>query len=98
LEASAGNTLELIGIGNDFLNRTQMAQPLSKMIKIWDYMKLKTSAQQKIYSQNCRGCPQNGKKSLSAVYLTRIHNQIYRELKNQAPQKSKTQRRNGQMN
>jgi hypothetical protein len=35
----AGNTLELIGIGNDFLNRTQMAQQLRERIDKWDYMK-----------------------------------------------------------
>jgi hypothetical protein len=38
----AGNTLELIGIGNNFLNRTPMAQQLRKTIDKWDYMKLKT--------------------------------------------------------
>jgi hypothetical protein len=38
----AGNTLELIGIGNDFLNRTQMTQQLREMTDKWDHMKLKT--------------------------------------------------------
>jgi hypothetical protein len=38
----AGNSLEAIGIGNDFLNRTQMAQQLRKRIDKWDYMKLKS--------------------------------------------------------
>jgi hypothetical protein len=33
--------LELIGIVNDFLNRTQMAQQLRERIKNWDYTKLK---------------------------------------------------------
>jgi hypothetical protein len=33
-----GNTLELTGIGNDFLNRTQMAQQLRERIDKWDYM------------------------------------------------------------
>jgi hypothetical protein len=28
----AGNTLELIGVGNDFLNGTQMAQQLRKRV------------------------------------------------------------------
>jgi hypothetical protein len=31
-----GNTLELIGIANDFLNRTQMAQQLREKIDKWD--------------------------------------------------------------
>jgi hypothetical protein len=43
-----GNTLELTGIGNDFLNRTQTAQQLREKIDRWDYMKLKKApAQQK---------------------------------------------------
>jgi hypothetical protein len=33
----ARNTLELTGIGNDFLSRTQMAQKLRKRIDKWDY-------------------------------------------------------------
>jgi hypothetical protein len=35
------NTLEFIGIGNNFLNRTQRAQQLRERIDKWDYMKLK---------------------------------------------------------
>jgi hypothetical protein len=62
-----GNTLELIGIGNDFLNRTQKTQKLGDRIDKWDYMKLK----QKKWSLNQRGCPQNGRKCLPAIYLTR---------------------------
>jgi hypothetical protein len=38
----AGNTLELINIVNDFLNRIQMAQQLRERIDKWDYMKLKS--------------------------------------------------------
>jgi hypothetical protein len=37
------NTLELIGIGNDFLDKLQMAQQLRERIDKWDYMKLKSS-------------------------------------------------------
>jgi hypothetical protein len=33
VQEEAGNTLELIRIGNDFLNRTQMAQQLKEMIE-----------------------------------------------------------------
>jgi hypothetical protein len=38
VQKRAGNTLELIGIGNDFLNRTQIAQQLREKIDKWDYM------------------------------------------------------------
>jgi hypothetical protein len=42
VEKGAGNTLELIGIGKDFLNRTPAAQQLRERMDIWDYMKLKS--------------------------------------------------------
>jgi hypothetical protein len=32
----AGNTLELIGTGNEFINRTQMAQQLRERTDKWD--------------------------------------------------------------
>jgi hypothetical protein len=38
VQERAGNTLELIGIGNDFLNKTQQ---LRERIDKWDYMKFK---------------------------------------------------------
>jgi hypothetical protein len=36
------NTLEAISIGNEFLDRTQIAQQLRERIDKWDYMKLKS--------------------------------------------------------
>jgi hypothetical protein len=42
VQERAGNALEAIGIGKDFLSRTQMAQQLRERIDKWDYMKLKT--------------------------------------------------------
>jgi hypothetical protein len=36
-----GNTLELIGIGKDFLNGTPAAQQLRDSIDKWDFIKLK---------------------------------------------------------
>jgi hypothetical protein len=38
----AGNTLEAIGIGNNFLNRNQMTQRLREKNDKWDYMKSKS--------------------------------------------------------
>jgi hypothetical protein len=40
----AGNTLETISIGKDFLSRTQVAYQLRESIDKCDYIKLKTSA------------------------------------------------------
>jgi hypothetical protein len=42
VQVTAGHTLELIGTGNDFLNRTQIAQQLRERVDKQDYMKLKT--------------------------------------------------------
>jgi hypothetical protein len=41
-ENSAGNTLELMDMGSDFLNRTQMAQQLRERIDKCDYTKLRS--------------------------------------------------------
>jgi hypothetical protein len=47
VQERVANTLEIIGIGNDFLNRTQMEQQLRERIDKKDHMKIKASAQQK---------------------------------------------------
>jgi hypothetical protein len=44
VQERAGNTLELIEIGNDFLNRTQMIQQVKERIDKWSYMKFKTTS------------------------------------------------------
>jgi hypothetical protein len=67
IQERARNALEEIGIGNDFLSRTQMVQQLREKINKWDYMKLKASEQQKKWFLNWRDCPQNGRKSLLAI-------------------------------
>jgi hypothetical protein len=38
----SGKILELIGIGSDFLHRTQMTQKLREKIDKWDYIKLES--------------------------------------------------------
>jgi hypothetical protein len=38
----AGNSLELIGIGKDFLNRTPPAHQLRERMSKWDFIKLKS--------------------------------------------------------
>jgi hypothetical protein len=48
----AGNTLKVIGIGKDFLNRTPAAQQLRGRMNKWDFIKLISSAQQKKWSLN----------------------------------------------
>jgi hypothetical protein len=41
VQERAGNILEAIGIGKDYLSRTQLAQQLKERVEKWDYMKLK---------------------------------------------------------
>jgi hypothetical protein len=41
LEERIEKTLELIGIGKNFLNRNLILQHLREMFNKWDYMKLK---------------------------------------------------------
>jgi hypothetical protein len=40
VQKTAGNTLEAIGIGNNFLIRTPPGQQLRERMDKWDYMKL----------------------------------------------------------
>jgi hypothetical protein len=42
VQEGAGNTLELIGIGKDFLNRTPAAQQQRERMDKWDFIKLKS--------------------------------------------------------
>jgi hypothetical protein len=64
----AGNTMELIGTGND-INRTQMAQQLRESIDKLDYLKLKSLCTTKKWSVNQSGCPQNRRNSLPDIHL-----------------------------
>jgi hypothetical protein len=41
VQERAENTVEAIGIGKDFLRRTQAAQQLREWMDKWDYMKFK---------------------------------------------------------
>jgi hypothetical protein len=42
VQEGAGNTLELIGIGEDFLRRTPAAQQLRERMDKWDFIKLQS--------------------------------------------------------
>jgi hypothetical protein len=42
VQEGAGNTLELIGISKEFLNRTPAAQQLRERMEKWDFIKLKS--------------------------------------------------------
>jgi hypothetical protein len=52
VQERAGNILEIIGISNEFLSKTQMAHQVRERINKWDYIKLKIFSQKKKWSPN----------------------------------------------
>jgi hypothetical protein len=81
VQERVGNTLEVIGIGKDFLNRTLAAQQLREIIDKWDLIKLKSFRMTKVVSKLKRP-PQIGRKILvSYTSDKRLITRIYRELK-----------------
>jgi hypothetical protein len=52
VQKRAENTLEAIGIGKDFLNRTLAAQQLRERMNKWDNIKLKSFCTTKKWSLN----------------------------------------------
>jgi hypothetical protein len=68
VQERAENTLELIIIGNDFLNRTQMAQPLREKFDKWDYMKLKSFYTTKEMVSKLKRLPKVWERNLYQVY------------------------------
>jgi hypothetical protein len=69
MQERAENTMALIIIGNNFLNRMQMAQQLRDRIDKWNYLKLRSFCTRK--QMVWRGSPQNGRKALPDTHLTR---------------------------
>jgi hypothetical protein len=82
VQERAGNTLELIGIGKDFLNRTQMAQQLRERIDTWNYIKLQIFGTTKeMISKLKRPHTEWEKIFASYTYDKGLITRIYRELK-----------------
>jgi hypothetical protein len=63
-------TIELIGTGNDFFNRTQMAQQQRVMTDKWDYMKLKSLYTTKEMVSKLKRLATEWKKNLPAIHQT----------------------------
>jgi hypothetical protein len=64
----AGNTLETIGAGKDFLSRTPAAQQLREQMDKWDYMKLKSFCTTKEMVSKLKQLPTAGRKYLLAIH------------------------------
>jgi hypothetical protein len=77
-----GETLEHIGIGNNFLNRTLIALQLRERIDKWDYMKLKGFCMAKEMVTKFKRLPTEWEK-IFANYTSnkRLVTRIYRMLK-----------------
>jgi hypothetical protein len=92
VQERVGNTLEAIGIGKDFLSRTQVAQQVRERVDKWDYMKLKTFCKTKEMVSKLKRPPTEWEKIFASYVSDKgLITKIYRELKNKTPPKSMNQ-------
>jgi hypothetical protein len=79
----AGKTLEAIGIGKDFLNRTPAAQQLRERTDKWYYMKLKNFHTTEEMVSKLKRPPTELEKIFASYTSDRgLITRMYRELKN----------------
>jgi hypothetical protein len=82
VQERTGNTLEAIGIGKDFLSRTQVAQQLREKMDKWDYMKLKSFCTTKQMVSKLKRPPTEWEKIFAGYTSDKgLITRIYRELK-----------------
>jgi hypothetical protein len=81
VQEGAGNTLELIGIVKDFLNRTPAAQQLRERMDKWEFIKLKSYYTKEMVSKLKRPPTEWEKVFASYTSDKRLITRIYRELK-----------------
>jgi hypothetical protein len=82
IQERAGNTLEVIGIGKDFLNRTPAAQQLRERIDKWDFIKLKSFCTTKEMVSKLKKPPTEWEKIFPSYTSDKwLITRIYRELK-----------------
>jgi hypothetical protein len=78
VQKRAVNTLEVIGIGKSFLNRTPPAQQVRERMDKGDYMKLKSFCTTKEMVSNLKRLPTEWEK----IFIRGLVTRICRELKN----------------
>jgi hypothetical protein len=71
----AGNTLEAIGIGKDFFNRTPAAQQLRERMEKWDYIKLKSFCTTKEIASKLKRPPTEWEKIFARYTSDKTDNQ-----------------------
>jgi hypothetical protein len=76
LQEAVGNTLEQIGIGNDFLNKTQRAQHLRQTMNKWDCIKLKSFCTAKEIVTRLKRQPTEWEKIFASYLLIQQGNNI----------------------
>jgi hypothetical protein len=82
LKEGAGNTLEQIGIGKVFLNRTPAAQQLRERMYKWDFIKLKSLCTTKEMVSKLKRPPTEWEKIFVTYTSDKgLITRIYRELK-----------------
>jgi hypothetical protein len=82
LQEGAGNTLELIGTGKDFLNRTPAAQQLRERMNKWDFIKLKSFCTTKEMVSKLKIPPTEWEKIFASYTSDKgLMTRIYRELR-----------------
>jgi hypothetical protein len=83
VQERAGNTLEVIGLGKEFLSRTSPAQQLKERVDKWDYMKLKSFCLTKKMISKLKRQPTEWKKIFAGYTSDKgLITRIYRKLKN----------------
>jgi hypothetical protein len=76
------NTLELIGLGNYFLSRAQMAHQLKERIDKWDYMKVQSFCTTKVMVTKLKRLNTEWEKIFATYKSDKgFINRIHRELK-----------------
>jgi hypothetical protein len=85
-QEAIGNTLEQIGTGNKFLNRTQKAQHLRETLTKWDCINLKSFYTAKETVTRLKRQPTEWEKIFACYSSNKgLISRIYRELKQQPP-------------
>jgi hypothetical protein len=83
VQERAGNMLEAIGIGKNFLSRTQVAQQLTERIDKWDYIKFKSFCTAKETVSKLKRPPTKWEKIFASYTSDKgLITRIYRELNN----------------
>jgi hypothetical protein len=82
IQEKLGNTLELVGIGNNFLNETPAAQQQRDSIDKWDLIKLKSFCSSKEMVSKLNRTPTEWEKIFASYTSDKgLITRIYREIK-----------------